>query len=84
MIGDPLAPATDIGTPRRRASGRDECESTFQVGVDEGATNALSAARRPTRRSFSAGCFVAPVVFGNVTRADANRARGDLRTRGEL
>jgi acyl-CoA reductase-like NAD-dependent aldehyde dehydrogenase len=66
LIGDPLAPSTDIG-PLVDLRQQQRVQHYVTVGLDEGAT-LLYQGTLPDNPEFQKGFFVAPVVFGDVTR----------------
>jgi acyl-CoA reductase-like NAD-dependent aldehyde dehydrogenase len=75
VIGDPLAPATDIG-PLVDLRQQQRVQHYVTLGVDEGA-RVLYQGTIPDDLEFQKGFFVAPVVFGDVTR-DMTIAREEI------
>ena len=65
LVGDPLAPSTDIG-PLVDAHQRDRVLHYAKVGIEEGAT-LLYRGQVPDNSEIAGGFFVAPVVLGDVT-----------------
>lgn len=66
VVGDPLAPGTDIG-PLVDLRQQQRVQHYINLGIDEGA-RLLYQGAPPNDPEFQEGFFVAPVVFGEVTR----------------
>lgn len=65
VVGDPLDPATEMGTMATRAQ-FDKVQHYIDAGNDEGAT-LVTGGGRPTHLEGTDGFFVAPTVFDHVT-----------------
>lgn len=73
-VGDPFDPATRLG-PLVSAAQRERVRGFIQSGIDEGATLVTGGTDSP--EGLSAGFFVRPTVFSNVT-PDMTIAREEI------
>lgn len=73
-VGDPFDPSTRLG-PLVSAVQRDRVRGFIQTGIDEGAT--LVTGGTATPEGLSAGFFVQPTIFSNVT-PDMTIAREEI------
>lgn len=73
-VGDPFDPATRLG-PLVSAAQRERVRGFIQSGIDEGATLVTGGTDSP--EGLSAGYFVRPTVFSNVT-PDMTIAREEI------
>ena len=80
-LGDPMDPKSQMG-PVNSKRHMERVNTMIKSGVDDGA-KLMIGGKRPAGKQFERGYWVEPTVFGDVHRADEDRARGDFRA-GDL
>ena len=76
-LGDPMDPKSQMG-PVNSKRHMDRVNAMIKSGIDDGA-KLMIGGKRPPGKQFERGWWVEPTVFGDVHRADEDRARGDFR-----